>query len=72
MTRQDRMFNICYEAAEKSDMYFKHGSAIVKGGTILSTGYNHSRSRFDNSNYCSMHSEMHALWCFKEGFYEIP
>ena len=49
-------------------MTFTLGSIIVKGGKIISTGYNHQRPRYDEAfNYrtaakpVSMHAEMHAI-----------
>ena len=34
----------CSAAADKSTMCFNLGAILVKGGKIISTGYNHHRS----------------------------
>lgn len=59
----------CREAASKSPMCFKLGAILVKGGKIISTGYNHHRPHYDGSEVhkrghrkpVSMHAEMHAI-----------
>lgn len=51
-------------------MSFTLGSVIVKGGKVVSTGFNHQRPRYDEvfeaSNAAdkpvSMHAEMHAIF----------
>ena len=48
-------------AARKSDMYHKIGSAVVSGGTCLTSACNSTRSRFDGKMHCSYHAEMAAL-----------
>eukprot|EP01115_Flamella_aegyptia_P004001 TRINITY_DN177_c0_g1_i2.p1 TRINITY_DN177_c0_g1~~TRINITY_DN177_c0_g1_i2.p1 ORF type:complete len:76 (+),score=5.25 TRINITY_DN177_c0_g1_i2:63-290(+) len=53
------------QEAEKSDMNFRHGAVIVKGGKILSRGHNQSRTRINHSTYCSTHAEMHSMSCFE-------
>lgn len=37
----------CLAAAAKSDMCFTLGAALVKGGKILTTGFNHQRPHYD-------------------------
>lgn len=37
----------CLTAAAKSDMCFKLGAVLVKGGKILGTGFNHQRPHYD-------------------------
>jgi deoxycytidylate deaminase len=49
-------------------MSFTLGSIIVKGGKVISTGFNHQRPRFDDDfsrtadKPVSMHAEMHAIF----------
>ncbi|KAF9043768.1 hypothetical protein BDZ89DRAFT_1059217 [Hymenopellis radicata] len=59
----------CIQAASKSPMSFTLGSIIVKGGKIISTGYNHQRTHYDELTIAtafgrpvSMHAEMHAIF----------
>ncbi|KAL4264022.1 Cytidine deaminase-like protein [Pleurotus pulmonarius] len=65
--------SMCVEAASKSPMNFNLGSIIVKGGKVLSSGYNHQRSRYDEAydntlaTPLSMHSEMHAIFRLTRG-----
>ena len=59
----------CREAASKSPMCFKLGAVLVKGGKVISTGYNHHRTHYDGADVqrrghrkpVSMHAEMHAI-----------
>jgi deoxycytidylate deaminase len=51
-------------------MYYNLGACIVKGGKILSTGYNHQRPHYDGNEITtrgyrkpvSMHAEMHVIF----------
>jgi hypothetical protein len=51
-------------------MCFNLGAVLVKGGKIISTGYNHHRPHYDGSEIArhghrkpvSMHAEMHAIF----------
>ncbi|KAK0200738.1 hypothetical protein DFS33DRAFT_1445071 [Desarmillaria ectypa] len=59
----------CIEAASKSSMAFTLGSIIVKGGKVISMGYNHQRVHYDELSVdsafgkpVSMHAEMHAIY----------
>ncbi|KAK0216287.1 hypothetical protein IW262DRAFT_1439503 [Armillaria fumosa] len=59
----------CIQAASKSPMAFTLGSIIVKGGKVISTGYNHQRVHYDELSVdcafgkpVSMHAEMHAIY----------
>ncbi|TFY56066.1 hypothetical protein EVJ58_g7869 [Rhodofomes roseus] len=60
----------CAEAASKSQMCFTLGAVMVKGGKVISTGYNHHRPHYDGSDVrtqghrkpVSMHAEMHAIF----------
>ncbi|OSX58020.1 hypothetical protein POSPLADRAFT_1061107 [Postia placenta MAD-698-R-SB12] len=60
----------CAEAASKSPMCFTLGAVLVKGGKVISSGYNHHRPHYDGSEVrtqghrkpVSMHAEMHAIF----------
>ena len=60
----------CAKVAEKSPMCFKLGAIIVKGGKVISSGYNHHRPHYDGAEVrthghrkpVSMHAEMHAIF----------
>jgi len=51
-------------------MYYNLGACIVKGGKVLSTGYNHQRPHYDGNGIStrgyrkpvSMHAEMHVIF----------
>ena len=70
-----------YKAAElaaNSSMPSKHGCLLVKGGKILSSGFNSNRTRVNGGNVCSIHAEIASLHnilrekkCFKEGSKEV-
>ncbi|KAI0633039.1 hypothetical protein C8Q77DRAFT_1175868 [Trametes polyzona] len=60
----------CAEAASKSQMCFTLGAVMVKGGKVISSGYNHHRPHYDGAEVrthghrkpVSMHAEMHAIF----------
>ncbi|CDO77481.1 hypothetical protein BN946_scf184902.g15 [Trametes cinnabarina] len=60
----------CAEAATKSPMCFTLGAVMVKGGKVISSGYNHHRPHYDGAEVkthghrkpVSMHAEMHAIF----------
>ncbi|KAI0032125.1 hypothetical protein K488DRAFT_50605 [Vararia minispora EC-137] len=60
----------CADAASKSAMCFTLGAVLVKGGKIISSGYNHHRPHYDGADVrtrghrkpVSMHAEMHAIF----------
>jgi len=59
-------FAQCTDAASKSEMLFKLGAVLVKGGKVISTGHNHHRTHYDGNDVkrkpVSMHAEMHAIF----------
>ncbi|KAI0076989.1 hypothetical protein K474DRAFT_1596903 [Panus rudis PR-1116 ss-1] len=69
MSKPQYYLSQCSEAASKSPMYFTLGAVLVKGGKIISTGYNHHRPHYDGGEVTkhghrkpvSMHAEMHAI-----------
>ncbi|KAI0742927.1 hypothetical protein C8Q80DRAFT_1259355 [Daedaleopsis nitida] len=60
----------CAEAASKSHMCFTLDAVMVKGGKVISSGYNHHRPHYDGAEVrthghrkpVSMHAEMHAIF----------
>ncbi|KAI0000762.1 hypothetical protein BJV74DRAFT_899020 [Russula compacta] len=62
----------CANAASKSPMCFTLGAVLVKGGKVISSGYNHHRPHYDGADVrtrghrkpVSMHAEMHAIFSF--------
>lgn len=61
-----KVFTQCTDAASKSEMLFKLGAVLVKGGKVISTGHNHHRTHYDGNDVkrkpVSMHAEMHAIF----------
>ena len=61
-----KIFLQCTDAASKSEMLFKLGAVLVKGGKVISTGHNHHRTHYDGNDVkrkpVSMHAEMHAIF----------
>ncbi|KAF8512783.1 hypothetical protein JB92DRAFT_3083288 [Gautieria morchelliformis] len=70
MNKSQYYLSQCADAAAKSTMCFNLGAVLVKGGKIISTGYNHHRPHYDGSEVSkhghrkpvSMHAEMHAIF----------
>ncbi|KAG9049913.1 hypothetical protein FS837_008675 [Tulasnella sp. UAMH 9824] len=69
MSKSQFYLQQCSDAASKSSMCFHLGAILVKGGKIISTGYNHHRTHYDGSDSAhgqrkpvSMHAEMHAIY----------
>ncbi|KAJ7092448.1 hypothetical protein B0H15DRAFT_938552 [Mycena belliarum] len=55
----------CVDAATKSTMYYRLGSVLVKGGKVISTGFNHQRPNYEkpgNGLPLSMHAEMACIF----------
>ncbi|KAJ6625972.1 hypothetical protein B0H10DRAFT_2173969 [Mycena sp. CBHHK59/15] len=67
MNKSQFYLSQCVEAASKSLMYYTLGSVIVKGGKVISTGFNHQRPNYEgdalgNGTPLSMHAEMDAIY----------
>ena len=62
MGRHTRFLNLAAAEAESSDLETKHGSLLVRGGKVLGSGHNSSRSRLQgvpgDANVISLHSEV--------------
>lgn len=50
MNKTQYYLSQCAEAATKSPMCFTLGAVMVKGGKIISTGYNHDRTHYDGND----------------------
>jgi len=60
-------------------MCFTLGAVLVKGGKIISSGYNHYRTHYDGGDSkkrgakpLSMHAEMHAIYNAVVRVFTIP
>ncbi len=51
MNRIEKFFGLAAEEAKQSDMHYKHGAVIVKGGHVVAKGHNSRRSRVEGENY---------------------
>ncbi|KAG2117147.1 uncharacterized protein F5147DRAFT_750885 [Suillus discolor] len=68
--KTDYYLSQCALAASKSSMTYHLGAVLVKGGKVISTGYNHHRTHYDGNDILkhghrkptSMHAEMHAIF----------
>lgn len=49
MSKTQYYLSQCVEAATKSPMCFTLGAVMVKGGKIISSGYNHYRTHYDGN-----------------------
>ena len=63
-----RLLNLAGDAASNSQLNYKHGAVISKGGKKLVSGYNHDRSYSKGTLCCSFHSEVHAIKRFEAIF----
>jgi pyrimidine deaminase RibD-like protein len=70
MSKTQFYLSQCADAASKSPMCFTLGAVLVKGGKVISSGYNHHRPHYDGAEVrtrghrkpVSMHAEMHAIF----------
>lgn len=60
-TRIRKFINLATAEAHKSDMEFKHGAVLVKGGGVIAAGCNLNRTRIQGRNVPSLHAEICAL-----------
>ena len=59
--RVKRYLSLAAREAHRSPMKFRHGAVLVKGGRLLSKGFNHYRKTIGGESYCSTHAEMDTL-----------
>jgi hypothetical protein len=72
MSKSNFYLSQCEDAAARSQMCFNLGAVLVKGGKVISQGWNHHRTHYDGSEVTrsgkghrkpvSMHAEMHAIY----------
>ena len=56
------IMNIARKESEKSSIRCSHGAVITQGKRVISKGYNHNRTRYQNFEYlCSCHAERDAV-----------
>lgn len=58
------LFEIAGELSEKSDVYYKHGAILKKGGKIIASGCNSNRTRFLKTTISSLHAETATILNF--------
>ena len=61
MCRNIKMGNYAKKQAMKSQLRFPHGAILSKGGKIMVSGFNKSRSSFMNTNQTCLHAEMDVI-----------
>jgi deoxycytidylate deaminase len=65
--REKAFLSVAKYLASKSDSRHKHGAIIVKGGSVIGTGFNKDRNHPDNvspehiKSHCSVHAEVEAI-----------
>ena len=55
------MVNYAKTQAMKSNLNYQHGAILSKGGKILASGFNKSRSSFMNTTQTCLHAEMDVI-----------
>jgi deoxycytidylate deaminase len=68
LSKRERAFlSVAKYLASKSDSRQKHGAIVVKGGSVIGTGFNKDRNHPDNvspehiKTHCSVHAEVEAI-----------
>lgn len=57
-----KLLDTARNASTQSTIRCNHGAVITNGKKILSTGYNHNRTRYQSfENICSCHAEKDAV-----------
>jgi deoxycytidylate deaminase len=65
--REQAFLSVARYLAKKSDSRQRHGAVIVKGGSVIGTGYNKDRNNPDVvspehiKTHCSVHAEIEAI-----------
>ena len=57
---QAKLLSLASNAAQKSNLKYRHGCIISKGNKIIAEGHNHERSALKNQTFCSFHAEVDA------------
>ena len=61
MCRSNKMIEHAKKQAMKSNLNYQHGAILSKGGKILASGHNKSRSSFMNTTQTCLHAEMDVI-----------
>ena len=65
--RENAFLSVARYLASKSDARQKHGAVVVKGGSVIGTGFNKDRNHPDFvspehvKKHCSVHAEIDAI-----------
>ena len=65
--REKAFLSVARYLASKSDSRHKHGAIVVKGGSVIGTGFNKDRNHPDMvspehiKTHCSVHAEVDAI-----------
>ena len=65
--REKAFLSVARYLASKSDSRHKHGAIVVKGGSVIGTGFNKDRNHPDIvspehiKSHCSVHAEVDAI-----------
>lgn len=65
--REQSFLSVARYLATKSEARQKHGAVIVRGGSVIGTGFNKDRNHPDNvspehiKTHCSVHAEVEAI-----------
>tara|TARA_Y100000992_G_C21273243_1_gene498233 strand:- start:2060 stop:2545 length:486 start_codon:yes stop_codon:yes gene_type:complete len=63
--KQEKLYSLSLEEANKSNMLFKHGCVATYGGHVIASGYNTHKSYSSHDEFlqkqCSFHAEMDVL-----------
>lgn len=65
--REKAFLSVAKYLAKKSDSRHKHGAIVVKGGSVIGTGFNKDRNHPDIvspehiKTHCSVHAEVDAI-----------
>src|SRR5271170_7109781 len=49
--RHDTYMSLCLEQARQSQLHYRHGCIIVRGGKVIGKGYNHYRPGFNGGAF---------------------
>lgn len=63
-----RLINLAAESSLLSNLCFKHGAVLTKGGKKVLSGHNQPRSTYNGKLCCSYHSEIAVLEQFRKIF----
>ena len=63
--KNERIYSLCTQEANKSNLLFQHGCIATQGGKIIACGHNNNRCYTHNeqflNNACTCHAEMAVM-----------